>query len=329
MSEKVLTITIPSYNVEKYLDRTLESMDIPDIMNDLEILVVNDGSKDNTVNIAQKYCDKYSESVFLVNKENGGHGSTINKGIELARGKYFKVVDGDDWIKPEALIKMIDVLKTSDVDMVLSPYERVYSGGDKIVTEAFEGVKYGVVYSFEAGKPFFESNYRMHTVTYRTELLKQIPKISEKCYYVDVEYIIYALTFLETLMFLPDTLYQYRCGEAEQSMNRHSMIKNRKMHEKVLFNMLNYCSSVIESNEKKLFHKKMLSKLARHHLDIYFSMHVDEDSKRELNRVTNYIKENYLAIYQDIDGVLPMLLRISDNRLYPLCAFFWKKIYHF
>ena len=98
MDEKILTVTIPSYNVEAYLEDCLESFVNSEVMDDIEVLIVNDGSSDNTVKIAQRYVDKYENTFRLINKENGGHGSTINTGVREAKGKYFKVVDGDDWV---------------------------------------------------------------------------------------------------------------------------------------------------------------------------------------------------------------------------------------
>ena len=106
--QKILTITIPSYNVEAYIAATLDTMVTINNLDLLEILVVNDGSKDNTVAVAQQYVDKYPSSVRIIDKENGGHGSTINAGIREATGKYFKVVDGDDWVE---VISYDDALK--------------------------------------------------------------------------------------------------------------------------------------------------------------------------------------------------------------------------
>ena len=111
--EKILSITIPAYNVEKYLDRCLQSFEVPEILDKIEILIINDGSKDKTPDIAQKYCDKYPETYFLYNKENGGHGSGINYGIRYATGKYFKVVDGDDWLNTEELPAFVQMLEQS------------------------------------------------------------------------------------------------------------------------------------------------------------------------------------------------------------------------
>ena len=98
MKEKILSVSIASYNVEAYLEECLESFVNSKVMDDLEVLVIDDGSSDSSPEIAQWYVDKFPDTFRLIRKENGGHGSTINKGIEVASGKYFKVVDGDDWV---------------------------------------------------------------------------------------------------------------------------------------------------------------------------------------------------------------------------------------
>ena len=101
--DKILTITVPAYNVEMYLDSILPTFLDDQILDVIEIFIVNDGSEDKTKEIGQRYVDQYPGIVYLIDKENGGHGSAINKGIELATGKYFKVVDGDDWVDTKEL----------------------------------------------------------------------------------------------------------------------------------------------------------------------------------------------------------------------------------
>ena len=93
--KKILTVTVPSYNVEKFLENTLDSFVDERVLDDIEVLIVDDGSKDKTAEIGRKYEEKYPDTFRVISKENGGHGSTINRGIGEAKGKYFKVVDGD------------------------------------------------------------------------------------------------------------------------------------------------------------------------------------------------------------------------------------------
>ncbi len=186
---------MPTYNVEKYIDQCLSSFVIPEIMEDLEVLAVNDGSKDGSVRIAQRYEEQYPDTFRIIHKENGGHGSTINRGIQEASGDYFKVVDGDDWVDRQAFVKLMETLRTSNSDVVLSNYYWVKDGdGTKKpeFKEPFAGVVYGREYRFEDIST--DTFMKMHAMTIRTSVLKQkIPAIDEHCFYVDMEYVLFPI----------------------------------------------------------------------------------------------------------------------------------------
>ena len=122
---KYISFAIPCYNSAAYMDRAVES--ILKGGEDVEILIVDDGSKDDTLKIAKEYEEKYPTIVKAVAKPNGGHGDAVNCGLEHATGKYFKVVDSDDWVDEEALLKVLDTVKgfvkdESEVDMVIANY---------------------------------------------------------------------------------------------------------------------------------------------------------------------------------------------------------------
>ena len=121
---KLLSIAVPCYNSQDYMRNCVDSLLKGGEL--VEILIVNDGSKDNTVAVAQQYVDKYPDSVRIIDKENGGHGSTINAGIREATGKYFKVVDGDDWVDSVALQNLLDFLKDHDADLIINPCNQVF-----------------------------------------------------------------------------------------------------------------------------------------------------------------------------------------------------------
>lgn len=128
--EKILTVVVPTYNAEKYLRDNLESFEIPELMQDIEILIVNDGSTDHSLEIAREYAERYPDTYRVITKENGGHGSGINCGIEHALGTYFKVVDADDWVGKEAFVSLVRTLKTSDADVVYSGFLWTYDNGE-------------------------------------------------------------------------------------------------------------------------------------------------------------------------------------------------------
>ena len=113
-NDKILTVVVPSYNASKYLDFNLQSFLRPSVPKRLEVIVVDDGSTDDTARIADAYHEKYPETIKVIHKENGGHGSGINAGLRAATGKYFKVVDADDWVDHEALERLLDYIASFD-----------------------------------------------------------------------------------------------------------------------------------------------------------------------------------------------------------------------
>ena len=106
---KLITFAIPCYNSEKYMNKCIDSLLV--CKDDIEIIIVDDGSKDKTAKIADDYQKKYPETIKAIHKENGGHGSGVNKGLEYATGLYFKVVDSDDWVNEEALTEVLKTIK--------------------------------------------------------------------------------------------------------------------------------------------------------------------------------------------------------------------------
>ena len=171
---KILSITVPAYKVEDYLKQCLDSFLAEDILDDLEILVIDDGSPDQSKLIAETYQAKFPHSFRLISKENGGHGSAVNRGIAEASGKYFKVVDGDDWVDSQALANLVRWLKQTDSDLVVSNYLWVYEKTGQTrpeMKEPFAGVQYYTKYRFEeiCSKLYI----KMHAMTIKTSILKQ------------------------------------------------------------------------------------------------------------------------------------------------------------
>ena len=122
--EKILTISVAAYQVEKYIEKNLKSLINSNVIDFLEIFVIDDGGKDSTIDIAEKYQKIYPDSIKIVRKENGGYGSTVNYSIFHATGKYFKLLDGDDWFNTKGLIHLVDYLKNCRSDIVITPVHR-------------------------------------------------------------------------------------------------------------------------------------------------------------------------------------------------------------
>ncbi len=316
---KILTIVIPSYNVEAFLEKTVNSFLAEEIMDDIEILIVNDGSKDKTKEIGMHFEEQYPQCVKLVDKENGGHGSTINKGLSIATGKYFKVVDGDDWVDTAAFVSYVKKLKNIKVDMVLTPFNEVYIPSMKTIKRATANVSTDKEYALSDVLGDIGDCYQMHSITFRTAIIQGKLKITEHCFYVDQEYILLPLGAVEKVMFLDNTIYQYRLGDENQSVSVTSKQKNRAMHRKVVMRLLRTFEDEKSelSAEKKAFLEKRITGLIFTQLDIYFSM---GDVYDEFEEFWHEIARVAPDIYGNLPGGTAKMLKCNKKLGYKIAS---------
>ncbi|MDY3918009.1 MAG: glycosyltransferase family 2 protein [Candidatus Limivivens sp.] len=319
--DKILTVVVPTYNVEKYIEQCLNSFVVPDILVDLEVLIVNDGSRDRSVELAQKFADTYPGTFRMIHKENGGHGSTINRGIREASGRYFKVVDGDDWVDGEAFRKLIRFLKETDSDAVVTKYYWFHHQTGKMeleFKEPFPGVSYGKEYSFsEISQRFF---MKMHALTLKTELLRgKIPPIDEQCYYVDMEYVLFPVPFIRTITFLDEVVYLYRIGLPGQSMNMKRMQKNAENYDRVLNRLLAYYRELSENQAPAYvltYLENALGAMAASRFKIYLSFPYGKKTKTEMIQFDKMLLRDYPKVYQAVNHKAVLALRRSSYFLY-------------
>lgn len=243
MENKLLTVVVPTYNIECYIGRCIESFQsVNETYYDLfEILVINDGSEDNSISVVEELIDGSPLDFQIINKMNGGHGSTINRGIQEAQGKYFKVVDGDDWIDTFQFEKFLDYLSEIDVDMIVSDFteQHIYDGS--VVRHDFRS-------KFEVGKVIQSlPDFRipMHALTYKLSILKNNNiLISENTFYVDMEYTLLPMEYVKNYVYFNLDIYQYFLGRPDQSMNINVMKQKADHHEKVTKRILDFYSKI-------------------------------------------------------------------------------------
>lgn len=227
---KYISFAIPSYNSQDYLSNAVESL-LPG-GDDIEIIIVNDGSKDRTSEIGHEYADKYPNIVRVVDKENGGHGDAVNAGLAHASGKYFKVVDSDDWVDRKALLKIIELLKEfeqnkQEVDMLISNYVYEKEGAAHKKCIHYRNVlPQDKIFGWsEIGRFRLGQYILMHSVIYRTDMLKlsqlTLPKHT---FYVDNIYVYYPLPCVRKIYYLDVDFYRYYIGREDQSVNEKVMI---------------------------------------------------------------------------------------------------------
>lgn len=330
LQNKVLTISVAAYNVEQFIEECLQSFAIEDLKDQLEVLVIDDGSTDRTVALAKKYEKKYPETFRVITKENGGHGSTVNRGMKEATGTFFKTVDGDDWVEKEGLRSLVRYLGhcKSKPDIVVTDYHWVDWHNAKVIktiTTDFKGKCSEKVYDFRdiAGKVYLN----MHAVTFRTELLKSHPfALTEHCFYVDAQYVLYPIPYVQTIVFLENPVYQYRLGMDGQSMNLANMQKNCSHHETVLQSILQlYQNMDSAETEKKVYLAKAAARLEASQIKIYLSFPHSLQAKRKILEMEYLMKNQYPQVYRSCKNRALCLLRKSHYVLYGVASWILRK----
>lgn len=226
---KILSVVIPAYNSEDYLERAVDSL-LSEIA-DVEIVIVNDGSTDRTGEIAEAYSRKYPKGVQVIHQTNGGHGYAVTTGLKVASGHYFKVLDSDDWVDESAYHQVIQQLKVltgnQQVDMLMTNYvyEKVGALHKKRVTYS-RAVPVNKMFTWN------ETNFRqgkyilMHSIIFNTALLKQINLCLPKhTFYVDNLFVFEPMQYVQSMYYLNVDFYRYFIGRKDQSVNEAKMIE--------------------------------------------------------------------------------------------------------
>lgn len=251
--EKIISFIIPSYNVERYLETALNSMLHESCLEETEIIVIDDGSKDRTAEIAECYVKRYPDSVTLISKANGGHGSAINAGSRAASGKYFKVIDADDWIVIENLPDFINQLRKCNADVVLTPFHQVnMMDGTKSDWRMYCNT-YEKEYTLEevvADWKSFDRCMTFHGITYKTEFYNRYRyELPEKVFYEDQEYATIPCCHAKSIYPINLYVYQYLVGNSEQSVSAQNRLKRLSHVELVTQDMLEYSNHHPELEE--------------------------------------------------------------------------------
>ncbi len=227
---KTLTFLIPCYNVSSCVSHCIDSMLVDDLFDDIEILLINDGSKDNTLDVLREYENKYPSVIRVIDKENGGWGTAINLGIREATGKYLKEVDADDWVSSENLKEYIAFLKDNDIDYIATNYTEYFKTTDKYEHHIYQKDIYNKPMSLNY---FWENHsnawdFPIHAITYRTQVLQDNNiKVGDR-YYGDIEYNLYPLPYVQTIYVLPINVTIYFRGSDEQSTSTSGYAKHYK-----------------------------------------------------------------------------------------------------
>ena len=303
---KLLSVTIPCYNSAAYMGKAIESALAGG--EDIEILIVNDGSSDDTPDIAAEYSKRYPGIVYAINKENGGHGSAVNMGITKATGLYFKVLDSDDWFDKDSLIKVMDLLRKAvtdsmPLDMLICNYvyekpsinkQKAISYNRAIPKEKF--ITWNDVKHFRMSQ-----NLIMHSIIYKTKLLRECNlKLPENTFYVDNIFAYKPLPYVKCMYYLDTNLYRYYIGRSDQSVNEAVMTKRIDQQIKVTKIMIDSLNPMQIKNKK--LRNYMIKYLAMMMI-VSSALLVNEGSPKNLKKRENlwkYLKEKNKTVYKNI-----------------------------
>lgn len=303
--EKILSICVPAYNIENYIDSCVLSMAKSKILDKIEIIIVNDGSSDGTLSNALELKERYPNSIVIIDKENGGHGSTINNAISNATGKYFKNVDGDDWVDTKAFEEYVCKLCELDVDVVFTDFTSVYVNSNKLILESMEERhKFPQNRIFDINLLLSSHNVpAMHSLTYKTKLLQtNNVSLNEHCFYVDVQYYTFPMEFVNSAYYLPLNVYQYRLEREGQSVSIEGIIKHFNDHLLVLQSIIDVYKTA-KTNLLKIFYKKIIEGMLCFEIAVLFNDQVQKNNKLYKSifvRIKSIMRENKLTNKVDL-----------------------------
>ena len=320
---KTLSVSIAAYNIEKFIDNTLENLCMKDVIDDLEIIIVNDGSKDNTLSVVKEYQDKYPNSIRVIDKENGGYGSTINASMAVAQGKYYKLLDGDDWYDYENLKKLLSFLKSSDIDLIVTPHIQVVDEtGEKIETKPFGDELLNKKISYK-DYPIGQ-RICMHQACFKTSAIQNKDiKISEHCFYTDVEYLLKCMSKCDTIEYVDYPVYMYRIGLDEQSMSVEGMRKHYKDAVTSYKELMRFRNEDVNEGYFNSYLDDAMISLGRYYLNMFFIL--DKDKKQEYIDFDKSIKDNASDIYDKTASRTINTMRKTNNRFYGLMCLYVKR----
>ncbi len=305
---KTITFAVPCYNSADYMDKCIESLiSLDDGAGDIEVLIVDDGStKDNTALKADEWQERYPDIVVAIHKENGGHGSAVNVGLENASGRYYKVVDSDDWLDGEAMSAIMPYLREQSereeaCDLVIGNYvyEKVYEG-TRTVIDYKNVFPVDREFTWNDIGTFRPSQYLlMHSVIYRTELLRAINlKLPEHCFYVDNIFVYVPLPTVYSIRYFDVDMYRYFIGREGQSVNEDTMKARIDQQLRITRFMIDSVDLDVDVVQGKL-RKYMANYLSMMMCicSVFLRMINTEESERKRADIWKYLKDKRPNMY--------------------------------
>lgn len=317
---KLLSVAIPCYNSQAYMRKCIESL-LPG-GEEVELLIVNDGSADDTAQIADDYARQYPTLVKVIHQSNGGHGEAVNAGLRNATGQFFKVVDSDDWVDQEAYVRVLQTLrsfreKELHIDLMISNFVYEKEGAKLKKVMRYEDVlPANTVFGWPDMKHFGKGQYlMMHSLIYRTRLLQDCGLVLPKhTFYVDNLFVYQPLVHVKQLYYLNVNFYRYYIGREDQSVNERVMIS--RIDQQIKVNKL-----MIERVRLEEIEEPKQKRYLLHHLEIVTVISgillIRSGTRENLEKkraLLQYIRENNFELYHHLRyGLMGNLINLPGR----------------
>ena len=298
--EKLLTLIIPTYNMERYLKKCLDSLLVARNLDCLEVLVVNDGSKDASSAIAHEYSEKYPRSIRVIDKENGNYGSCINRGVAEGCGKYVKILDADDHFDTQVLDDVLEQMKTVDADLFLTDTIQIHEDGSFVLKNDFSIPPMQVV---DFGGYTKVDELPMHSIAYKLENVRRLGyRQTEGISYTDTEWAFFPMEAVKNCFYFPKVLYRYLIGRAGQTMAPEVYKRGRSQELIITKRMVEFWDAHQELPVQGYFDQYLLHRLRR----IYMQNMVrnEEGDNDFLIEMDKFIQEHSGKLYGLLDACL-------------------------
>lgn len=298
---KILSIIIPTYNMEKYLRKCLDSLIVSDEnMERLEVLVINDGSKDSSSAIGHEYESKYPQTFRVIDKENGNYGSCINRGLKEATGKYVKVLDADDYYDNKVLDSFVSYLNSVESDMVLTDYYQINENNQITKEYKFDLSPDSTFTITDICTKEIIGRLAHQDITFRTCILKDMDyHQTEGISYTDNEWVFKPLVKVSRITYFPHKLYYYLRGREGQTFDPKVLSKSYGQREVVMRSLLNYYTAldkdIPSGTVSFLFHRLMRRLTGFYFYHLGFSG--TDDSNKSLIAFDEYVKLINVEVY--------------------------------
>lgn len=300
--QAILTIAVPTFNMAHWLEKNLVTYWDERLDGRLEVIGLNNASEDSSGEIIARFAAEYPGIFVLVNRDSRGYGSSINGAIEQAKGRYFRIVDADDWVDTEELVKLVDALEGCTADVVLTDYRIVnmQDGSQTPIQASDKGVIYGKVYC-ELG-PCIRTLPSIHNTTYSTALLQESGfYMQDNMFFVDEEYVMLPYLQAESAIYYPFDVYRYQVDNPGQSTSPRNRAKFFEHRENVLRRMIAaYLAAEAEGESPEALHycfERIKNGIGDHFTTLNMYVEDRAEGRRLVKKWTVYVRTEASAFW--------------------------------